>query len=257
MAKKAIQKIQSISKDSMAEAYSDALIPRLIIQSIPKIGGQLDTYFAWKGEQLQKERFEKFIYLLSEVLEKLDEEKMDKEFIESEEFNELFYEVSRQAIRSHQEEKLIYIRNIFINSLTPKYSKNFMKTSFLDILSMLSDAHIAILKLLQDDKLVGELTPYEDLVEITPEIVEKINIIKDTKTASLLLSDLERLKLVERVTIGKPLSDSSGIRPIASKVRSLAGGTDEPIGSIEERIIFSNFGKSFVDFALNTETPQS
>jgi hypothetical protein len=106
--KKAIRRIQTESEDSMSEAYSDTLIPRLTIQSIPLIGGQLDTFLTWKGEQLQKERFEKFVDILSDALEKLDEEKIDKEFLESEEFIELFYEVSRQAIRSYQEEKIIY-----------------------------------------------------------------------------------------------------------------------------------------------------
>jgi hypothetical protein len=116
-----------------------------------------------------------------------------------------------------------------------------MKTSFLDILSSLSDTHIAVLNLIHHGVIFGDLSK----VSMLEEIVNRIDGIEERSTARLLLSDLERLQLLEKVTFGKP-TNRDFLQLEGSE------GVDDLIGAIEIKISCSKYGKSFIDFVITS-----
>ena len=132
--------------DKQSLRYSENLELRTAVQLIPYIGGALDMIISAEGIRIQKERVENFLNELKEGMNKLSEEKIDKEFLESEEFFSLFQMTIEKVIRNYEKQKIGYFRNIFVNSVKVNLSETYYKEGFINKLSNLSVIHIGILK---------------------------------------------------------------------------------------------------------------
>lgn len=132
--------------DKQSLKYLENLELRSLVQIIPYVGGSLDTILSAEGNRIQKERFEKFLNELKEGMNKLNEQKIDKNFIKSEEFFSLFQITIEKVIRNYEKEKIQYFRNIFVNSVKIGKSDTYYKEGFMNILANLSAVHISILK---------------------------------------------------------------------------------------------------------------
>lgn len=129
-----------------SEAYVQNISLRALIQLIPHIGGALDVMLSSKSIEYQRTRLEEFMRQTKEALERLDGEKIDKDFLESEEFEHLFIAAVNAVIRSYEREKITLFRNIFVNSILLGNSEEYYKEKHLDVIADLSATHIEILK---------------------------------------------------------------------------------------------------------------
>ncbi len=141
-----LPEVLSTAIDKQSIKYAQNYELRSMVQLLPYVGGALDTILSAEGNRIQKERLERFLEALNEGLNKLDEAKIDKVFLESEEFFSLFQMTIEKVIRNYEKEKTRYFKNIFINSIKRGKSKTYYKEGFIDIIANLSAIHIAILK---------------------------------------------------------------------------------------------------------------
>lgn len=85
------------------------------ISLIPYAGGFLSTYFGEIRTNRMHERIVRYIEFFSERISEIEQEKIDLDFLQSEEFAELFCQVADQAARSTTEERIKRFSNILAN----------------------------------------------------------------------------------------------------------------------------------------------
>ena len=86
------------------------------INLIPYVGGFLATYFSEIRSKRVEERMQKYFEYFSNRLIEIEESKIDHEYINSQEFAELFMRGAEQAARSTTEEKIQRFANILANN---------------------------------------------------------------------------------------------------------------------------------------------
>lgn len=118
-------------------------------------GGFLDSVLFRRIRKSARKRIEEFHVLFAEQLAKLDEEKMDKDFLESDEFDVLVMKVVAKTIWEHSDEKRAFLRAILLNSVTYDFSQNYLKERMIELVSDLSPAHVKILAAFSDGSTKG------------------------------------------------------------------------------------------------------
>jgi len=115
-----------------------------LIASIPVIGSSITA--AWEG--YQGSRLQEAIDYLTAAVTKLGEDKIDKQFIESEEYVDLFNLALRTRMQSRCKEKAKFILGMLIESMQKNRAERFQtseKESFLFILDRLTEKEMAFL----------------------------------------------------------------------------------------------------------------
>lgn len=115
-----------------------------LISSIPFIGGPIIG--AWEG--YRDSRIDDTIKTLSSDIKKLGKEKIDMDYIESEEFIDLLNNSYRTRLQHRSKEKAKFICGLLIESVRKDRDKNFsteLKEKFLYILEKLSDEDMIFL----------------------------------------------------------------------------------------------------------------
>jgi hypothetical protein len=138
----------SISKrlDEAVERYPESWKVRSIVQAIPYLGGVIDNIVTGKVTTVQRERFELFIEELRDACVSLNGEKLDKGFIESDEFVDLFVNVSERVVRTHEDEKREALRNAFLKATTKDGSKGPFKEIAIRLIGDLTVDHMRVLR---------------------------------------------------------------------------------------------------------------
>jgi hypothetical protein len=112
---------------------------RLGISAIPYIGSPLSTYLGSKRQKKVKERIENYFSYITDELNRIDEDKLDKEFLESEEFGELFARGAEEASRSTTSERIRRFANIIINGALGTIEARQRSGGLFTIVNRLSD----------------------------------------------------------------------------------------------------------------------
>lgn len=86
------------------------------INLIPYAGGVLATYFGEIRGKRANERMKEFFSYFTQRLNELDESKIDKDYLKSEEFAELFVQGAEQAARSTTKRRIERFANILLNN---------------------------------------------------------------------------------------------------------------------------------------------
>ncbi|MCF8074278.1 MAG: hypothetical protein K9K69_18010 [Desulfarculaceae bacterium] len=106
--------------DAIAEKVTNVYVERqwlqALIVSIPTFGGALDLLLSVKGREIVKKRFERFFHELKEEAKKIAEDKVDKDYLNSEEFYDLVREAMEAAAKSREQEKLQLIARALCKS---------------------------------------------------------------------------------------------------------------------------------------------
>lgn len=105
----------------------------------------LDTLRQQKLKQVEEERLNKFFQNTSNKIKYLSDNKLDKDFIESEEFIRLFLNISNKVKEDYREKKIEYYSNLLLNYTTINFSKDFYKEGIIERLSKYSIEHILVL----------------------------------------------------------------------------------------------------------------
>ena len=131
----------------ICKKYAQSTGTRALIQLFGgPVGSAIDTLLSGEAARMQAKRFKKFVERVSEALKHIQEEKLDRQFLESEEFLSLFQNILGRVLESYEEQKIVLFGNIFVNSVKTDGAKVYYKERFINIVADLSVVHVEILK---------------------------------------------------------------------------------------------------------------
>lgn len=201
-------------KNEIIQGYADSTSLRVVLQAIasgasavgstPVIGSvfaALDTYISGKASELYKQRVESFIENISTRITNLDEFKVNKEYLESEQFLETFMNSMKIAGESADQEKRQLVADYLVgkvgasgdNSLDDQYADQ-----VLEDLRVLKPFHLRVLKQLDDTSYVNTSRPPEKLHDMDTPLYQKA------------VSDLERLGFIRFEDGGGAINSGGG-----------------------------------------------
>ena len=145
--------IEQKADDILERAEGEEVVHGLL--SLLPAGGFLDKVLFRRIKQRARKRLEEFHVVFAKQLSYLDESKIDKEFLDSEEFDTLIMKVVASTVWAHSEEKRAFLRAVLLNSITVDFSKNPMKETIIELLNEVSPAHIKVLEAFSKNMLRG------------------------------------------------------------------------------------------------------
>lgn len=126
--------------------------------SIPGLGGIGTTVLAaWQAEQQRK-----FSVVVKHLFETIDDKKLDKNMLESDEFKELIIKIFEEASKTGSERKHFALAGALVNTCAPAGRQVGGKLSLLGILASTSDDELAVLEAIQDGR--GGFGEYEHAI---------------------------------------------------------------------------------------------
>lgn len=99
-----------------------------------------------KLESNEKERLSVLVNELEQKIESMDKNKLDYNFINSDEFIEIIFKVYNYTKREYRHDKIKYFANILINYSTIEFSNDFYKEGIIEKISKYSIEHILVLE---------------------------------------------------------------------------------------------------------------
>jgi len=116
--KEKIQKKINEIREKHSEVYSESTGYRAFVNLIPHVGGALDEVFSHRANSLKHKRLENFISNTEETFQDFEEKKLNKSFLESEEFTDLVLRCIRLSIKTATNEKAKIFSQILRNALS-------------------------------------------------------------------------------------------------------------------------------------------
>lgn len=101
----------------LSKKYTDNIILRSVISIIPYVGGGLDILLTEKWSSFHQRRVNHILELLSEDLKNL-EDKVSEEYLSSEEFYDVFYQILSESIKTRLDEKRKIYSKIIRDSIS-------------------------------------------------------------------------------------------------------------------------------------------
>ena len=164
--KKLPKVIEKKADDMLERAENEEIVHGLL--SLLPAGGFLDNVLFRRIKQRARKRLEEFHVVFAKQLSDLDETKIDKDFLDSEEFDTLVMKVVARTVWEHSEEKRAFLRAVLLNSITVDLSKNPLKETILELLNEISPAHIKVLEAFSKNMLRGSqgFNSVSDLIKV-------------------------------------------------------------------------------------------
>lgn len=172
------------------EWYERATWLRALVQ-LPPGGGSVDVVLAGKAAALNQQRVEELLSEVSSRLETQDEMKLDKHFLTSEEFFEVFRTAAEIVARSASAEKrrvvAAYLSDTIANAVVTDLSNQ-----VLEDMRFMQPVHLQVLAALPAvaNQVVSKVNPPEQLQKMPASVYEKT------------MSDLERYGFIRYNTSG-------------------------------------------------------
>lgn len=130
-----------------AEWYSERTVLRAMIQVIPYAGGPLDALFGGWGAKLIARRQAQLLEELRAAFQRIEEEKVDKAFIESEGFLNLVLRGLDHSARTHRVDRIRLLARIIAGAATAGWGEDRLDDSeaLLDLAASLSASEVVVL----------------------------------------------------------------------------------------------------------------
>lgn len=144
------EKVTAIAERG-AEWYAEESSLRLLITAIPTIGGPLDVWISTKGQKIIEKRTTNLINELKSEMGTIAEDKVNYEFLESEDFFDLIVAAFESASRTKEQLKINLYAKIIKNSVVIE-DVDFSSLEYIKIISELSLQEILVLKQLYETK---------------------------------------------------------------------------------------------------------
>lgn len=103
---------------NVSKSYNDKTILRMAVNAIPYIGGALDLLLSSKWNKIAEKRIEDFFEFVNEKIDTVEEEKINKDFLETEEFADILMECLRSSMKTRERNKIKNFSNILSHSIT-------------------------------------------------------------------------------------------------------------------------------------------
>jgi hypothetical protein len=149
--------LDSTREEKLSEATAIAL------NLIPVVGGTLAAIAMGFISRRQNRRLQEFLDLLAEDLKTLSE-RLDIEFVKSNEFEDLAEDILSKASETRQQEKLEALRAIFLNTIiadNPNYNEGL---EMAELITRWQPRHITILRILNEpleaDRQMGDVVGF-------------------------------------------------------------------------------------------------
>lgn len=148
-----MSKIDKDLVDPVVEPESEKVhrATRAAVSAVPVLGGALVEAFNALIEPPMARRRTEWMVQVTEAINELYGKGIvtEENLQENEKFFTTLVHASNAAIRNHQEEKLIALRNAVLNSALPGAPSDTVQQLFLNLIDSCTSWHIALLKLFQ------------------------------------------------------------------------------------------------------------
>ncbi len=135
--------------DQVSDVISSSPIVKGLIDGglslVPFFGQAITSALDTRAFQLFEANSRQFAEEVHRVVSGLDESKLDKQFIESDEFVSLLAEILAHNARTYEQEKVRLYARVFVNAATYSKSKTPYKEGFVRIIDELSIDHVRAL----------------------------------------------------------------------------------------------------------------
>ena len=131
------------------EIYASLPPLKALVVAIPFVGGSLDALFGGYASKLQERRVRQMFGELHTMMGKLNEAKLDKAFIGSEEWDDLVLKALRAATQTGNGKKIRLYAAILAASTVSGGARDPEPESLLSALAELSPAQVEVLSMLQ------------------------------------------------------------------------------------------------------------
>lgn len=119
-----------------------------VLASVPFVGIVANTSLvAWQADQQRK-----FAKAVKYWLNTIDEKKVDKDYLKSDEFKELWLKILEEASKTGSERKQLALAGALVNSCALPGSKVPGKFSLLSVLMLMSDDALAVFQSIQRER---------------------------------------------------------------------------------------------------------
>jgi hypothetical protein len=107
--------------------------------------GSIEKLISDNLRKLEKDRLNKLLAQIQENLLVINKDKLDKDFMNTEEFARLVFYGFQKVRTDHREEKIKYYANVLAKYCTVEYSNDFHKEGIIERVSKYSVEHILVL----------------------------------------------------------------------------------------------------------------
>lgn len=143
-----VKSFTSIAKKNLqtgSSFYSKCTELRALVNLIPGIGSSIDVIISNEFQQLQYERIIKTMDVLNEEMNKINEKKIDRPFIGSEDFKDLLWHFLDRVVKVKDREKVILYCRILVGSIKiENANERRFADDMIDLLSNLSIRDLSI-----------------------------------------------------------------------------------------------------------------
>ncbi len=153
-------------------------IASILLEAVPYAGGVLSSTATFFLEKRKNERLNKFLLKLAEELKQI-KDKVNSDFVRSDEFRDLTEDIFSKAAETRQQEKLDALRAVFINTVlsdNPKYDE---VEEITNLIANWQSRHLVLLKILVDP--VAASAQRAGILgkdnELPPHILDKLKIL--------------------------------------------------------------------------------
>lgn len=201
------------------------------LQALPVIGGVIATFIDEYVPRQKRRRLTSFVQDLSARL-RAEADRVDREFVRTEDFSDLLEDVLDAAQQRRNEEKHRYYASAVANSLTPKRPDEVDREKMLEVLNALRTSHLRVIALYMTIEIPDSMLPLQgdmehrivhgSLPELTHEQVD--GLILDLQTRGVLPL------LAQSATAGDPHQLATQMTPFGRRfARWVEATTAEPI----------------------------
>ncbi|MBI9056106.1 MAG: hypothetical protein JEY96_19955 [Bacteroidales bacterium] len=117
-----------------------------LIGALPSAGTALNEVIFEYRSQVKQKRINKFIDLLKEYFEEIDETKIDFEHLKSEDFGDIFESILKRVTLNNSDKKLIRLKNVLLSHFNKEFNYVEQTENFLDLIGRISETELLILK---------------------------------------------------------------------------------------------------------------
>jgi len=133
--------------------YSKRTSIRALVPLIPYVGSSIDVLLGSKAQKFAEERKERLYTELKAEIEKLDEPKIDKEYLQSEEWFDILLQAIDKTVRTRSKEKIKLFAKVLKGALLfSGLDKGSRAEEYLNVLSELTINEVRLAKVVFDLK---------------------------------------------------------------------------------------------------------
>ena len=128
------------------EKYSENALLRASISAIPFIGSPFDIFLATKAQKIVNDRIMNLFNELKEEMSTLESKIVDKEYIDSEEFFDLFIKTIEMTAKTRSKEKVKLYAKLLKGATKFQDRKKYSPEEYLQVLSELTMKELEVAK---------------------------------------------------------------------------------------------------------------